>query len=59
VAENRDLHDLLFLENKSTMTIRLSDMALHNDKGQPKAGAIVFHPDREVKEIQIDEDCDK
>ncbi|MGE5608840.1 MAG: hypothetical protein ACM359_06280 [Bacillota bacterium] len=52
-------YDLLFLQTNSTMTIRLSDMALHNDKGQPKPGAITFHPDREVKEIQIDEDCEK
>lgn len=53
------VYDLLFLENNSTMTIRLSDMALQNEKGQPKPGAITFRPDLEVKEIQVDEDCEK
>lgn len=58
-------YDLFFPENKSTMTIKLSDMALTSKTGQPKAGMIASRfeagdqmiPSERV--IQIDKDCEK
>ena len=51
-------YDLLFPETKSTMILKLSDMALVSKTGHPKAGTIVFKDDPEVsKVIQVDETC--
>ena len=53
-------YDLLFPETKSTMILKLSDMALLSKTGHPKAGTIVFKDDPEVsKVIQVDEACEK
>ena len=53
-------YDLFFPETKSTMTIRLSDLALRARTGQPKPGMIRFPDDPGVsKVIQIDADCEK
>jgi hypothetical protein len=53
-------YDLLFPETKSTMLLKLSDMALVSKTGHPKAGTIVFKDDPEVtKVIQVDEACEK
>jgi len=53
-------YDLLFPETKSTMLLKLSDMALVSKTGHPKAGTIVFKDDPEVtKVIQVDETCEK
>ena len=44
----------------STMTLKLSDMALVSKTGHPRAGTIVFKDDPEVsKVIQVDEACEK
>jgi len=52
-------YDLLFPETKSTMILKLSDMALVSKTGHPKAGTIVFKDDPEVsKVIQVDEACE-
>jgi hypothetical protein len=53
-------YDLYFPQTKSTMTIRLTDVALSTKNGNPKPGTIRFPEDPGVQHvIQIDEDCDK
>jgi len=53
-------YDLLFPQSKSTMVLKLSDMALVSKTGHPRAGTIVFKDDPEVsKVIQVDEACEK
>ena len=53
-------YDLLFPETKSTMILKLSDMALVSKTGHPKAGTITFKDDPDVsKVIQVDEACEK
>lgn len=53
-------YSLMFPQSKSTMTLKLSDMALVSKTGHPKAGTIVFKDDPEVsKVIQVDEACEK
>ena len=53
-------YSLMFPESKSTMTLKLSDMALVSKTGHPRAGTIVFKDDPEVsKVIQVDEACEK
>lgn len=53
-------YDIYFPQTKSTMTIRLSDVALTTKNGNPKAGTIRFPEDPGVQRVvQIDEDCDK
>jgi len=53
-------YNLWFPETKSTMNLKLSDMALVNVNGHPRAGSIVFKDDAEVsKVIQVDEACEK
>lgn len=51
-------YELYFPETRSTMTMKLSDMALTSRTGQPKAGMIRFPEEPDVaKVIQIDADC--
>ena len=53
---------LFFPETKSTMTIKLSDVAMLSKAGQPKPGMIRFREDPRIppeRVIQIDKDCDK
>jgi hypothetical protein len=53
-------YDLLFPQTKSTMILKLSDMALVSKSGHPRAGTIVFKDDPEVsKVIAVDEACEK
>ncbi|HEV8608304.1 MAG TPA: hypothetical protein VGQ99_23420 [Tepidisphaeraceae bacterium] len=53
-------YSLLFPESKSTMVLKLSDLALVSKNGHPKAGTIVFKDDSDVsKVIQVDEACEK
>ena len=53
-------YSLMFPASKSTMTLKLSDMALLSKSGHPRAGTIVFKDDPEVsKVIQVDEACEK
>ena len=54
-------YDLFFPETRSTMTIRLSDVALKNKIGNPKPGIIQFPEEPGVSDgriIQVDKDCD-
>jgi hypothetical protein len=52
-------YDLFFPETRSTMQMRLSDLALQTRTGQPKPGMIQFPAEPGVsKVIQIDADCD-
>jgi len=54
------IYSLMFPASKSTMTLKLSDMALLSKTGHPRAGTIVFKDDPEVsKVIQVDEACEK
>lgn len=53
-------YSLMFPQSKSTMVLKLSDMALVSKTGHPRAGTIVFKDDPEVsKVIQVDEACEK
>ena len=56
------IYQLLFPDTGSTMDVRLSDMALRTDTGQPAEGMISARASREDpevnQEIQIDADCD-
>jgi len=53
-------YSLMFPQSKSTMVLKLSDMALVSKTGHPKAGTIVFKDDPEVsKVIQVDQACEK
>jgi hypothetical protein len=53
-------YDLLFPQTKSTMILKLSDLALVSKTGHPRVGTIVFKDDPEVsKVIQVDEACEK
>ena len=53
-------YSLMFPQSKSTMLLKLSDMALLSKSGHPRAGTIVFKDDPEVsKVIQVDEACEK
>jgi hypothetical protein len=52
---------LYFPENRSTMTLTLSDLSLTTKTGAPKPGTIVFKEESrdDMKVIQIDADCDE
>jgi hypothetical protein len=53
-------YSLMFPQSKSTMVLKLSDMALVSKTGHPKAGTIVFKDDPDVsKVIQVDAACEK
>ena len=53
-------YDLFFPETESTMTIRLSDLAVQTRTGQPKPGMIRFPENPGVSKVmQIDADCEK
>ena len=56
------VYDIYFPDTGSSMSVRLSDLALHSGAGQPNEtmiAAIAKREDREVKDqIQIDADCD-
>jgi len=53
-------YSLMFPQSKSTMVLKLSDMALVSKTGHPRAGTIVFKDDPEVsKVIQVDAACEK
>jgi hypothetical protein len=53
------VYDLFFPETRSTMKLKLSDMALNTKTGHPKEGTIAFREEADVKVIQIDEACEK
>ncbi len=52
-------YNLWFPETKSKMTLKLSDMALVNSQGHPRAGSIAFKDPDVSKVIQVDEACEK
>src|SRR5258706_11467471 len=53
-------YSLMFPHSKSTMVLKLSDMALVSKTGHPRAGTIVFKDDSKVsKVIQVDQACEK
>jgi len=56
------VYDLYFPDTGSTMNVRLTDLALRSDAGQPREGmisTIASREDGEVnQEIQIDADCE-